>query len=361
MEIARGRNGTMTHSRTILLDTGKDGRTMAALLVDGRLEDLSIDPKSGDTTPCPGDIYWAKVDRPIPKLNAAFVKLGPDAQGYLRDAKGLRAGESGLVQVVSYPEPGKASPVTRRVLYKGRYVILTPGAPGVNISRQIQDEAARARLSETVSALLQGHDTGEQAGVILRTAAVGATDKDLAADLNSVFALRQTAEQDDAAGRNAPGLRAALSTARATALREWDGTVEDRPGCFERAEVWDKVEDLKSPRVDLPSGAWMQIETTAALVAVDVNTGAQFSGGAALTANLEAARELPRQLRLRGLGGIATVDFAPVAKKERRRIEDALKTAFRRDPVETSLAGWTPLGLFELQRKRERRPLNELL
>ena len=86
-----------------------------------------------------------------------------------------------------------------------------------------------------------------------------------------------------------------------------------------------------------------------------------YTGGAALTANLEAARELPRQLRLRGLGGQVIVDFAPLRKSDRKRIEEALKTAFRRDPIETTLAGWTPLGNFELQRKRERRPLSELL
>lgn len=351
----------MTETRTILLDTAEDGRTLAALIVDDRLEDLLIDAAPGDATPIPGDIYRAKVDRPVPKLNAAFVKLGSDRQGYLRDAKGLRAGEIVLVQVVSYPEPGKASPVTRRVLYKGRYVILTPGAPGVNISRQIQGETERARLSRTISSLLPTHDAGGRTGLIVRTAAAGIPDTDLAEDLAAVFDACQAAEQDGGPGRGTPGLRAALSAARAAALRDWDGMVRDRPGCFDHAGIWDTIDSLRSPRVDLPSGAWMQIETTAALVAVDVNTGPQFSGGAALTANLEAARELPRQLRLRGFGGIVTVDFAPVSKKDRRRVEDALKTAFRRDPIETSLAGWTPLGLFELQRKRERRPLSELL
>ncbi len=105
----------------------------------------------------------------------------------------------------------------------------------------------------------------------------------------------------------------------------------------------------------------MAVEATRAMVTVDVNTAGEFGGGASLTANLEAARDLPRQLRLRGLGGQIIVDFAPLRKTDRKRIEEALKAAFRRDPVETSLAGWTPLGNFELQRKRERRPLSELL
>ena len=105
----------------------------------------------------------------------------------------------------------------------------------------------------------------------------------------------------------------------------------------------------------------MAVEATRAMVTVDVNTAGEFGGGAALTANLAAAGELPRQLRLRGLGGQVIVDFAPLPKKDRKRIEAALKAAFGEDPVETTLAGWTPLGNFELQRKRERRPLSELL
>jgi Rne/Rng family ribonuclease len=104
----------------------------------------------------------------------------------------------------------------------------------------------------------------------------------------------------------------------------------------------------------------MAVEPTRAMVTVDVNTGGEFSAGAAVTANVEAARELPRQLRLRGLGGQIAVDFAPLKKPDRRRVEETLKSACRRDPVETTLAGWTPLGHFELQRKRERRPLTEL-
>ncbi|MDT8344400.1 MAG: ribonuclease E/G, partial [Thermohalobaculum sp.] len=75
----------------------------------------------------------------------------------------------------------------------------------------------------------------------------------------------------------------------------------------------------------------------------------------------DAARDLPRQLRLRGLGGQVVVDFAPMPKKDRKRVEDTLKSAFRRDPIETSLAGWTAMGLFEIQRKRERQPLADLL
>ena len=101
----------------------------------------------------------------------------------------------------------------------------------------------------------------------------------------------------------------------------------------------------------------MFIEATRALVAVDVNTGGDFSFAAGLKANLAAARDLPRQLRLRGLGGQVVIDFAPVGKKDRLSIEQVLTRALRADAIDTNIVGWTPLGHLELQRKRERLPL----
>jgi Rne/Rng family ribonuclease len=101
----------------------------------------------------------------------------------------------------------------------------------------------------------------------------------------------------------------------------------------------------------------MYVEPTRALVAVDVNTGGDFSPAAGFKANLAALRELPRQLRLRGLGGQIVIGPAPMAKSARAQAEGAFRAALRDDPVETSLAGWTTLGLLEVQRKRERRPL----
>ena len=391
--------------RVILIDMPKKRASQAALLVDGRLEDLLLDPPKGDTTPAPGEIYWAKVDRLVPKMGGAFVKLTPDQGGFLREAKRLKEGHGALVQVTSYPEQGKATPVTRRILYKGRRVIHTPGAPGTNVSRQIRDEAERARLTDIVETALAEEDpnTENQAsGFIIRTAAHGAPEREIMREVGATLADRHLCE---AARKDAPPAGRSLHSEPAfrIAVREWTASLPDRlvvhkrhhramradeewedgpmagllaanssdirdmaepfdgPDLFDHYGVWDEIERLKSPRADLPSGAWMAVEATRAMVTVDVNTAGEFGGGAALTANLEAARELPRQLRLRGFGGQVIVDFAPLRKSDRKRIEEALKTAFRRDPIETSLAGWTPLGNFELQRKRERRPLSELL
>ena len=105
----------------------------------------------------------------------------------------------------------------------------------------------------------------------------------------------------------------------------------------------------------------MMIEPTRALIAIDVNTGPDTSPAASLKANIAAARDLPRQLRLRGLGGQIVIDFAPMPKKDRAALEQQLRSAFKGEAAETSLAGWTPLGNFELQRKRDRVPLADLL
>jgi Rne/Rng family ribonuclease len=137
--------------------------------------------------------------------------------------------------------------------------------------------------------------------------------------------------------------------------------VEIGEDAFERLGVWGQLEALRSPRVDLAGGAWMTVEATSAAVAVDVNTGDAFGKAAAQNANLAACAELPRQLRLRGYGGLIYMDLAPIKKGARQGVEGALKRAFADDPVETHVAGWTPLGAVEMTRKRERRPVLDLL
>ncbi|MCL5778896.1 ribonuclease E/G [Limibaculum sp. FT325] len=339
--------------RRILVETHpEDGRTRAALIVDGRLDDLLVDPQPDEAGPRPGEVFRARVDRMVPNAGGAFVRLTRDWQGYLRETKGLREGQMLLVMATGHAEAHKATPVTTRVLYKARHAILTPDTPGINVSRQIRDEEERARLA-AIAAAAMGDDG---AGLILRSLAEGVEAEAIGADIAALRALRDRAEAAPA------GLvDATRATARAVALREWEGPVEEGPGLFERDGVLDEIDRLAGPRLGLPSGGSMTVEPTAALVAVDVNTGGDFTPAAGLKANIEAARELPRQLRLRGLGGQIVVDFAPMPKKDRKRLEDALKSAFRRDPIETSLAGWTAMGLYEIQRKRERMPISGLL
>ncbi|MCV6598481.1 MAG: ribonuclease E/G [Mangrovicoccus sp.] len=329
------------------------GRAAAARLVDGALQDLFVAPP--DEIPLPGAIYRAKADRPLKGLGGVFVTW-PGGRGFLRDAKGVRPGEHLLVQVTGYAEPGKAAPVTRRLLFKSRYCILTPGAPGLNISRSIKDEPRRDALE------LLAHEAGlaGDMGAIIRSVAESAPEDEIAEDLFSTGQMAQAIMADD--GDDAELLLDGPDPAL-LAWREWadSSDVIDSESAFEELDLIDRLEALTSPFEPLSQGASAFVEPTRALVAVDVNTGADGSPAAGLKANLATARALPRALRLRGLGGQITVDFAPFPKKDRRQVESALRAAFRTDPVETSLVGWTPLGHFELQRKRERFPLTEAL
>ena len=122
--------------RIVVLDMIGE-QAAAALIIDGVLEDLAIDP-AGDA-PLPGAIYRAVADRPVKGQGGLFVKL-PGGSGFLRQTAGIAPGDRLLVQVTGPAEPGKATPVTTRLLFKSRYAILTPGAPGLNISRKIRDE-----------------------------------------------------------------------------------------------------------------------------------------------------------------------------------------------------------------------------
>ena len=125
---------------------------------------------------------------------------------------------------------------------------------------------------------------------------------------------------------------------------------------FAEHEIEEMIADMQRAHIRLKSGS-AYIEPTRALVAVDVNTDGDTSPAAGLKANLALCNDLPRQLRCRGLGGQIVIDYAPFAKKDRRTVEQTLRRAFKGDVIETSLVGWTPLGHFELQRKRARLPL----
>ncbi|SFO39433.1 ribonuclease, Rne/Rng family [Roseovarius lutimaris] len=337
--------------RTIALDH-VNGFEAAALLVDGRLNDLLIDSEH----PRPGAIYRAIADRPVKGQGGMFLRT-PDGSAFLRQIKGLAPGQPILVQVTGYAEPGKALPVTSKLLFKSRYAIITPSAPGLNISRAIKDEAIRDSLLEIAHAEMVDSDMG----LILRSSCEGADAAEIAEDIRAMLDLA-AAVLADATGEGAEKLTEGDGP-HVLAWRDWTAPAEvvTAEGCFAEHGVLDHIEALRDPQAPLPGGASYFIEPTRALVAVDVNTGGDASLAAGLKANLATARDLPRQLRLRGLGGQITLDLAPMPKKDRRQFETSLRAAFRHDSVETTLVGWTPLGHFELQRKRDRLPLSEVL
>jgi Ribonuclease G/E len=339
--------------RVIALDRIGD-RPAAALLVDGRLDDLFIDPP-GDDPRQPGAIFRGVVDRPMKGMGGVFVALA-GGTGFLRQASGLAPGERVIVQVAGPAEPGKAPPLTQRVLFRGRTCIVTPGAPGVNLSRRLRDEGARDALAAEAAAAMAGAPEGF--GLIVRAAAAAGGLAEEAAHLLKV-ARAVMADRD-----GGPELLLAAPDAHEAAWRDWAepaaDAVEDRAGAFADLGVFEAIAALAGAAA-LPGGGALHLEATRALVAVDINTGPDSSPAAGLKANIAAARDLPRQLRLRGLGGQVVVDFAPMPKKDRGTLEQVLRAAFRAEGAETVLAGWTPLGLYEIQRRRDRLPLAYVL
>lgn len=333
--------------RSIILDH-LDGVEAAALLVDGRLEDLLLDQSDA---PRPGAIFRAICDRPLKGQGGMMLRLPEGNTAFLRAGRGLRPGQPLLVQVTGFATEGKAVPVTDRVIFKSRYAIVTPGKPGINVSRQISDDDKRDALLELA------HDVmDEGAGLILRSSAASAEPDEITED---ILAMRDLCAE---VMRNANGTVAEALTEgdgpHLLAWREWTAPAEvvTTPGGFADLGVLDQMQEVAQGSVLLGAGG-MTVEPTNALVAVDVNTGQDTSPSAALKTNLAACKALPRALRLRGLGGQIVVDFVSMSKAHRKQIEVALRAAFRADPVETSLVGWTRMGLFELQRKKERLPL----
>lgn len=328
-------------------------RKAAALMRDGKLDDFLVDPPANAVRTAA--IYRARIGRPVKGMGGAFVDIGGQS-AFLRQAKGLAAGAMITVQVTGYAEPGKAPPVTTRVLFKSRYCIITPGAQGRNISRAIADEAERERLQEA----LQELDLPEDAGLILRTACADVDPEVILGDVERTAAIAQQVMSDRSTTAE---LLLDGPDAHELGWREWtdvsEADVLESPNAFENLGIDEEIASLNTPFVALKNGASLFIEPTRALVAIDVNTGPATDPASGLKANLAAAKEIPRGLRLRGLGGQVAIDFAPMARKDRRQVETALKAAFRTDPVDTALVGWTPLGLFELQRKRERLPVTE--
>ncbi|SMO66321.1 ribonuclease E/G [Paracoccus laeviglucosivorans] len=334
------------------------GRDAAALVQDGVLQDLIIDP-TGATPLAPGAICRGKVDRLVKGQGGVFLRLPDGAKGYLRDRGGLREGQALLVQISGAAEDGKAIPVSSRLNFRGRNVIVTPGMPGVNVSRRIREDDIREELAGLGEAAIEGQ--ADAPGIVFRSAAAQAELDEIADELNQLLDLAR-AVTADADGQ--PELLLDAPEPAEAAWHDWaepaPDAVEDGPDAFDQTGTTDAVEALLSPRVDLGAGAWAEIEALRALVAIDVNTGADTSPAAGLKANIALARDLPRQLRLRGLGGQIVVDFAPMPKRDRGTLEQTLRAAFKAEAAETVLIGWTAMGLFEISRKRDRMPLSRL-
>jgi len=305
----------------------------AALVIDGRLEALEVD-RLDKIGPRHGSVYRAKVTERMTAMNAAFVDLGGE-RGFLPDAQDHQPGAVLTVQVRREPEGDKAARVSTDIQIENRLVVHTPNKPGINVSKKITDADERHILREALGDL--------KGGFVIRTAAEGMIADDLLAIAESLSLPYQ---------REIGLLRAGPDALERLSLRYEDAPIENN---FDMHDIEPQIDALLSSRVELPEGAWLTVEPTAALVAIDVNTGKARGGDALQRTNLEAAAEIPRQLRLRHLGGAIAIDFAGGPKgKARKRLEDTIGSAI-------SPLGWGPAGWMELQTRKPGRNLAELL
>ena len=347
----------MKKGRIVVLDE-VNSKPAAALLVNGQIHDLLIE--ADNNLPKPEAIYRGRTTLPMKGQNGIILDIGNGQKAFLRNAKGIPQGTQMTVQVATHAEIGKATPVVNKLIFKSRYCIVTPDAPGLNIARSIKDDEERDRLLEIVHEVSTNRQN--EYGLIIRSSAMDIDADAISDDINAMYDLADNVMSQTSGD---PALIMPAPTAEMKAWRDWVNPDPDEVikeiNSFETMGIWDHIEKLKHSKSKLPNGASMIIEPTSAFVAVDVNTGNDFSLSAGLKANLAVAKELPNQLSLRGLGGQIIIDFAPSPKKDRKLIETALNSSFRKGKIDTVVVGWTTLGNFELQRKRERIPLSELL
>jgi Rne/Rng family ribonuclease len=380
-------------SRELIIERSPFG-LRAGLLEDGRL--LEVDQLDEPAMDPRGDIVLGRVRKVERDLGAAFVDCGYAADALLgaRDARHLPGagrdtpierivseGQGVLLQVRQGPAAGKAARVTGDIALVGPCLVYRPRRRGVTLSARLERTPAAAGQRARVQALFP------DAGVIVRSAAPRAPDAELVAELARlrerwarIEALAGAATPparlhgvDDALhrlllersapdlGRIVVGDRASLARARSW-LAEWQPGVTPRlesiPDPFEATGAAEQLEQALQPVVPLPGGGSLIIQPTAALTAIDVNGGARQ----ALDANLAAAREIARQLRLRRIGGTIVVDFIDLpARGARARVVAALRAAMADDPAPVQAWPMSRFGLVEISRKRLGPSLAEML
>jgi ribonuclease G len=363
-----------------------------------------------------GNIYKGVVDNVLPGMEAAFVDIGLDRNGFLHvdeivlpggqqaprrgRGKGRRIDElikprqEVLVQVVKDPLKTKGARLSMQLSIAGRYLVYMPLGGGVGASRRLSDsERERQRK------LLQNIHTGG-GGVIVRTAAQGARKADFERDIEYLRklyeVLQRRAEQAKAPAMVFQEADLSIRVLRDVLAKEFDGAIiddpkqhhrvtgffqrtapelvelvelyEDRKPLFERMGVEETFRSVLSRRVDLPSGGYLMIDYAEALTVIDINTGSFTGRGRGrledtiTKVNVEAAEEVVRQLRLRDIGGIIVIDFIDMARARNR--DEVLKTLRRSldaDKTKSYVMDVSPLGLVEMTRQNVTDGVREIL
>ncbi|MEA1939019.1 MAG: ribonuclease E/G [Pseudomonadota bacterium] len=385
----------MNTDREILIEE-TDLRCIAVILDHGRLSHLAIDVASRPILA--GSVYLGRVVRLSSRMNAAFVDLGGGVTGILEASKmrekrrGARtagqhfqAGQTVMVQVRGEAGGDKALRLSQEIALIGRYLIHMPMKTGISISRVIKDKSERKRAAALVS------DFGS--GFIVRSGALAADPVVVKHEARAL--MRRWGDIDNARSSSSGSIPCKLADGPDAVERiltdsgrgkvdrvEVDGKVtfsdasewcsdfapdllsrvrryQGSPRLFDLRDVYPMLDTLLTPKVALADGGEIIIEPTSALVSVDVNSGGWSNY---FEVNVEAARELARQLRLRNIGGIVVIDFINMSERQAgQRVVEALTAALADDPAQTDVYGMSRLGLVEMTRIRRGTPTAELI
>jgi ribonuclease G len=381
-----------------------------------RIAELYVERRGGRSIV--GNIYKGKVDNVLPGLEAAFVDIGLEKNGFLhvdeivlpgveiaKRGRGsgknkiselLKPGQEIVVQVIKDPLKTKGARLTMELTIAGRYMVYAPTGEGIGVSRRL-DDRERERLRRQTAKLDLGGG-----GAIVRTAAHGAKRADFERELTYLHKLHEVLVKR-VAETPAPDLVFQEADLSVRVVRDifsahFERAIVDdeqqhhrlvsffartAPELVERVELWDgkqaplfeaygverAIENVLSRRVDLPSGGYLMIDYAEALTVIDVNSGS-FIGrgkGAALEdtitkTNLEAAEEVVNQLRLRDIGGIIVIDFIDMARaRNRDAVMKTLRKALDEDRTKTFTAEISKLGLVEMTRQNVTEGVREIM
>ncbi|MDY7010302.1 MAG: Rne/Rng family ribonuclease [Planctomycetota bacterium] len=393
-----------------------------AIVIDGELAELYVEQASSLSQV--GNIYKGRITNVEPSIQAAFVDFGKPKNGFLHISdlnpeyfpegqnrpeivgkkrtrkerppiqKCLQRGREVIVQVIKDGIGTKGATLTTYLSIPGRYLVLMPGMHRLGISRKIEDETARAKMRGILEELKPPPDLG----FIVRTAGMNRSKQDLQRDLNYLTRLwRDVSQRSKEVGAPAEiyqesdlvirtirdiynsDIRRIICDDEAVACKVKEFLRLIMPRTSNRVDLYDdpiglfyafgleqEIENIGSPRVPLASGGSLIIDQAEALVAIDINSGrfrdTDNAETMALRINTEAAREIPRQLRLRDLGGVIVIDFIDMAdEKHCRQIEKMLREEVRKDRARTKILRMSRFGIVEMTRQRVKPSLTSAL
>ncbi len=389
----RNNNNSQPEKRIIIAERDN----IAAVLENGKVTDFFI--HKGDILL--GDVYLARVDNILPSIDAAFVDVGSDKMGFLhaQDVMGkgalkdkLSPNQKLIVQVVKEPTGHKGPRVTTEISLPGRFLVLIPHEPGINVSKKIENSKERARLKSIVSLI---KPVG--VGVIIRTEAEGQSEADIQEDLeillekwNNIITSGESLTPPNLIYRDQDLLYRVIREACTDDVREivvdtafamsrvqnilqnWHMNRNIQVTLYKGTEPLLIAEDIHKEikaalnvKVNMPSGGYLFIQQTEALTVIDVNSGKFTSSSTQdetiLKTNIEAVHEIARQLRLRNIGGMIIIDFIDMlSRADKLAIMEEMELALEPDKAKPQVGQLSDLGLVELTRHRQGQSLSEI-